>query len=121
MCQKVHSAGTAAPAKFQVDAVVLIVLAQSDGKILVPGESVRLNSDGTVDQTYKLAINGRVEAAALQSDGKCLIGHSDGVDEFYQRAPLLQRYNAVGSLDTSFATTLPEIDVIADIAVQPDS
>src|ERR1700720_697765 len=69
-----------APAQFQVDAVILTVLAQADGKILVPGESVRLNSDGTLDSTYKLAINGRVEAATLQSNGKCLIGHSDGVD-----------------------------------------
>src|SRR3954469_12388691 len=119
MCQKVHSAGTASPAEFQVDEVVLIVLAQADGKILVPGESVRLNSDGTVDTSYKLAISGRVEAAALQSDGKCLIGHSDGVDEFYQRVPLLQRYNPDGSLDPNFATTLSDIDVIADIAVQP--
>jgi uncharacterized delta-60 repeat protein len=109
------------PAKFQVDAVILTVLAQTDGKILVPGESLRLNSDGTLDQTYKLAINGRVEAATLQSNGKCLIGHSDGVDEFYQRAPLLQRYNGNGSLDTSFNATLSEIDVIADIAVQPDA
>src|ERR1700686_2399521 len=57
------------PAQFEVDAVILIVLAQSDGKILVPGESVRLNSDGTIDPTYKLTINGRVQAAALQPDG----------------------------------------------------
>ncbi|MEY2497605.1 MAG: hypothetical protein QOD12_1161, partial [Verrucomicrobiota bacterium] len=108
-------------AQFQIDAVILTVLAQTDGKILVPGESVRLNPDGTVDQSYKLAISGRVEAAKLQSDGRCLIGHSDGADEFYQRAPLLQRYNGDGSLDTTFNATLSEIDVIADIAVQPDS
>jgi uncharacterized delta-60 repeat protein len=118
---KAASTTPSTPAKFQVDAVILIVLAQTDGKILVPGESVRLNSDGTLDQTYKLAISGRVEAATLQPDGKCLIGHSDGVDESYQRAPLLQRYNVDGSLDTSFNTTLSEIDVIADIAVQPDA
>jgi uncharacterized delta-60 repeat protein len=109
------------PAKFQVDAVIPTVLAQSDGKILVPSESVRLSSDGTIDQTYKLKINGRVEAATLQADGKCLIGHSDGVDEFYQRVPLLQRYNSDGSLDAGFNATLSDIDVIADIAVQPDA
>src|ERR1700730_17994114 len=66
---KAESTPPSTPAKFQVDAVILIVLAQADGKILVPGESVRLNSDGTVDQTYNLAISGRVEAATLQSDG----------------------------------------------------
>ena len=116
-----ESTAPSTSAKFQVDAVILGVLAQTDGKILVPGESVRLNSDGTIDQTYRLAVKGRVEAATLQSDGKCLIGHSDGVDEFYQRAPLLERYNVDGSLDPSFNVTLSEINVISDIAVQPDS
>ena len=70
--------------------IVRVVVAQSDGKILLGGnfttlspnggESVtrnhiaRLNSDGTLDSNFNPNVNGIVRAIALQADGKIVIG-----------------------------------------------
>ncbi|MES3000084.1 MAG: hypothetical protein V4787_05290 [Pseudomonadota bacterium] len=90
------------------------VIIQSDGKILVTGESgssfvaIRLNEDGTSDTSFGIA--GRVVldisgsavggyTAALQPDGKIVIASDSNADFF------VARLNADGSLDTTFAST----------------
>lgn len=113
-------ARAAAQVHFQVDAVVPLALPQSDGRIIVPSESVRLNSDGSIDRTFNASFTGRMQTAAVQADNKVLIAHSDGIDDFYQRPPLLQRFNIDGSLDRGFNAVLPEVQVIVGLAVQDD-
>ena len=93
------------------------VVVQDDGKIVVAGSSasdfglVRYNADGTLDisfgsgGTVMTAIGAGVDGArsvTLQSDGKILVaGYSrDGTNDDFA----LVRYNANGSLDTSFGS-----------------
>ena len=70
--------------------IVLVVVAQSDGKILLGGNFTalspnggtavtrnhiaRLNSDGTLDANFNPNVNGIVRAIALEADGKIVIG-----------------------------------------------
>jgi uncharacterized delta-60 repeat protein len=94
------------------------------GKLLVVGNSthdqasdialVRVNTNGTGDTTFGGSSNGQVVTSlgqrthitcmAVQSDGKFLVGGSidDGVSSIAQSDMLVVRYNANGSLDTSF-------------------
>ena len=96
------------------------VVVQSDGKILVAGQTLELNnkfavvryhSDGSLDTSFD--IDGRVSTSlgngksyatsmALQGDGKLVVGgyflaNTGGGHDF-----ALARYNTDGSLDTSF-------------------
>ena len=97
-----------------------VVAVQPDGKILVGGSFttvgsgattyqrvVRLNTDGTIDTSFRNpAFNNSVNALAVQSDGKIVVGggftsvNSNTNTYTYNRAA---RLNADGSLDTSFA------------------
>jgi len=87
---------------------------QNDGKIIVVGAFVyvngvphknifRLNSNGTIDQTYNtgLAANDTIYTVVLQQDGKAIIG---GKFTSYNGIPAkrIARINTDGSLDTSF-------------------
>jgi len=77
----------------------------------------RINADGSLDNSFKPSVNGTVNAAALQGDGKILIGGSfttvGGVGQGY-----LARLNADGTLDTGFT---PNINGgVNAIAVQAD-
>ncbi|SJM91829.1 hypothetical protein [Crenothrix polyspora] len=89
------------------------ITVQSDGKILVAGNSdgnvavVRYNANGTLDTSFSgdgkvitdLGGDDRTDSVTVQADGKILLtGSSDG--HF-----ALVRYNANGSLDTSFGGT----------------
>lgn len=95
------------------------IAVQSDGKIVVAGYSyitdymfvlLRFNTDGTPDMTF--SYDGQVatdigvssdyaKALAIQPDGKIVVaGYSDNTD--YDVS--LVRYNADGTLDTSFDT-----------------
>ncbi|MEI6773954.1 MAG: delta-60 repeat domain-containing protein [bacterium] len=78
---------------------------QSNGKILVGGsfsnyngESVhgiiRLNTDGTRDNTFNSLVGTTVEAIAIQSDGKILVGGGTSKN--------LVRLTTTGSQDASF-------------------
>lgn len=124
------------------------VAIQSDGKIVVAGESAisgagsdivvaRLNSDGTFDLSFdgdgKVITNltgnrneyGR--AVVLQSDGKIVVsGYSNRIttgDDF-----VVVRYNPNGSLDTTFnASGIVTTDILvnredrgASVTLQPD-
>lgn len=110
----------------------------ADGKLLVSGRNdslhtvARLNPDGSLDTSFNGT--GIVQfaepdndtgnfdyAVALQGDGKILLpGNADGEFQLY-------RYNADGSLDTTFGTNghvsysvSPGWDAAFTVAVQPD-
>jgi uncharacterized delta-60 repeat protein len=95
---------------------------QADGKIIVVGQAfvtnnydfalVRYNSDGSLDTSFGTSgkvttdISGNTDnatAVAIQSDGKIIVagGASNGTNNDFA----LLRYNADGSLDTSFGTS----------------
>ncbi len=104
---------------FYGDGAASVVL-QSDGKIVVAGDSnngndsdfavARYNSDGTLDTSF--SADGEMitdfggedygTSVAIQSDGKIVVagyGSSGGPEDF-----AIVRYNTDGSLDTSFDT-----------------
>jgi uncharacterized delta-60 repeat protein len=98
---------------------------QSDGKILISGfftayngvtknGIVRLNTDGTIDNTFNMpAISGfarTVDAMAIQSDGKIIVGvYGVGI----------YRLNTNGSLDTSFLSPFNG-GIFSTIVIQAD-
>ena len=121
------------------------MVVQPDGKVVVAGwgngplgyafELVRLDRDGALDATFgdggKVVVavgNGydEVHALALQADGKLLVAGS--VDETPKgKSFAMARFNADGSLDTTFGTAGHVItsfgsqsDEAFAIAVQPD-
>lgn len=90
---------------------------QPDGKVIVVGAFtayngtarnyiVRLNSDGTLDNTFSIGTgaNAQIYSVSLQSDGKILIGGLfttfNGSSALY-----LARLNSDGSRDNTFSTT----------------
>jgi uncharacterized delta-60 repeat protein len=97
---------------------------QSDAKILVTGKSLgaggnfdfalaRLNPNGTFDSSFGSSgktsldfagFNDEAFAIAMQSDGKILLGGSAGTANSYSDNFALARYNANGTLDSSFGT-----------------
>ncbi len=105
-----------APAGTGLNAPVVAVSIQSDGKILVGGDFTayngtsrpylaRLNADGSLDTDFVASgtgLNWRVHALALQSDGKVVVGGSF-VSYNGTSRPYLARLNSDGSLDPSFA------------------
>lgn len=107
------------------------VAIQTDGKILIGGESAlaRLNPNGTLDPTFAiggiLAIQLKISGIALQSDGKILA--SGSCSSFPNPDFCVSRFNADGTLDISFNATgnVKEPigigdDVPTAIKIQPD-
>lgn len=91
---------------------------QSDGKIVVGGSFTnyngttqnsitRLNSDGTRDSefTTETGFSGNVNALAIQSDGKIVVG---GTFSTYRGTSTLYicRLNSNGTIDTAFTTAI---------------
>jgi len=87
------------------DPYSFVLTTQNDGKILVSGDftsyngnpcggTVRLNSDGSFDNTFNIGIGGPIYAIIIQSDGKILIGGG------FSRG--ITRLNANGSVDNTF-------------------
>ena len=90
----------------------LAIAIQSDGKIVLGGTGtansnlIRLNSDGTVDNTFTMPAElsgGTVQGLAVQADGKIIVTG----DQFFS-APNVFRLNSDGSFDNGFtsATTV---------------
>jgi uncharacterized delta-60 repeat protein len=110
------------------------VAVQNDGKILLGGyfttvngvdrgSIARLNVDGTVDTTFQnrvVGANSSVNAIAIQSDGKPLIGGDfTAVNDL--ACNRIARLNADGTLDESFLYGLEGADnSITSIALQSD-
>jgi uncharacterized delta-60 repeat protein len=101
-----------------VSGAVFAIAIQSDGKIVIGGSFLtvegitqnriaRLNTDGSLDTGFNtggtVGVSGDVQAIAIQSDGKILIGGffvtARGVTQ-----NSIARLNADGSLDTGFNT-----------------
>ena len=127
---------------------VYAVTAKSDGKILVggnfdsytdglitaadcPDQLCRLNSDGTLDQTFNYAesrgFDDWVLCLAIQSDSKIIVGggfaeYADGVTTASYCPDSLCRLNSDGTLDTSFnyAASRGFNDQVRAIAIQSD-
>jgi uncharacterized delta-60 repeat protein len=91
---------------------------------LIQNHLVRLNQDGSVDQTFNLGVgpNDVVHALAIQLDGRVLVGGN--FTNFNGTAiNRIARLNADGSLDTNFVADLGTglNDVVSAIAIQPDN
>jgi uncharacterized delta-60 repeat protein len=105
------------------------IVLQTDGKIVATVDTptgsfnvVRYNTDGSLDTTF--GTNGSTEprrgvaySAAIQADGKILLGGGDGY------AGVIYRYNSNGTVDTSFGSSgrgLNPYVGLYSIGVQPD-
>lgn len=99
-----------------------VIFADSFGRIYVGGafalfthstdyrNLVRLNSDGSLDLSFKPLLNGGVTSVVLQKDGKFIVagaftslGNAPSTS-----VPSLVRFLADGSVDTSFVPTFPD-------------
>jgi uncharacterized delta-60 repeat protein len=112
---------------------IRVTLVQPDGKLFIGGQFTitgtpslngiaRLNANGTLDSTFTPGAGvsgGFVEAAALQSDGKIVIGGQFGQVSGTTRNDLA-RLNTDGSLDATFDPGTGVDGAIADLLVQPD-
>jgi uncharacterized delta-60 repeat protein len=97
---------------------VSAVALQSDGKILIGGfftsyngdasasdHIARLNTDGTLDTSFNMGgagANNTVQAIAVQTDGKILIGGLFLTYDDLNASDKIARLNTDGTLDTSF-------------------
>jgi uncharacterized delta-60 repeat protein len=118
------------------------VVVQPDGKILIGGDFtsypgatnlnrfIRLNVDGTLDSAFvtnasdNSAFSASVQAIALQSDGKILVGGSFSNYNGTTNRNRLVRLNADGTTDTAFCTNAVDgskfNNQLTAIAVQAD-
>ena len=118
---------------FALDQPVRSIALQPDGKVLIGGEFTvsdgvprghvaRLNQDGTTDFSFMNALagaNGAVYSAALQPDGRLLIGGLfQSVNGIAQ--PGIARLNANGSLDTNFKAAIGPAGIQEQLALQSD-
>jgi len=105
---------------------------QPDGKILIAGmfgtvngvarnRIARLNGDGSLDTSFQpgTGAGSSVEALALQSDGKVLIG---GIFSTFNGVPRsgVARLNGDGSLDLGFDPGTGANNTVHSLAPQPD-
>jgi uncharacterized delta-60 repeat protein len=119
-------------------AAASVLALQPDGKILLAGQSVmaRYDANGQLDDSFgnggeaAISVSGPT-AIALQPDGKILLAAGEIVPgtltgppglNLSQIAGIISRYNANGSLDTSFGASGQAASVVAAsaIAVQTD-
>ena len=115
-------------ASITTQSLVREVIQQLDGKVVIVGSfplangvarnsMARLNADGTLDTGFVpyfngLTINQSINAVAQQTDGKLLVGSSQGI--------ILRRLNSDGTQDTSFTFSLQSSSLIYDVVVQSD-
>ena len=113
---------------------ILALAVQADGKIVICGDFTtfngtsrsriaRLNSDGTLDFSFLatgIGANLAVTSAAVQSDGKIVVGgHFSSVNGTTRNH--IARLNSDGTLDTSFFATGSGINGdVFSLAVQAD-
>jgi uncharacterized delta-60 repeat protein len=112
------------------------VLYLPDGKMLVGGEYdavngsprrglVRLNSDGSFDQTFNINIttNGTIAIIndiAPQPDGKFIIAGSTFSSVNGHPTQVIARINPDGTTDTTFTSPLIVDSIIKSVALEPD-
>lgn len=114
-----------------VNDMISDICIQNDGKIIIAGNFTsyngvainriaRLNSDGSLDNTFKTnlgaGVDGTVYAAAIQADGKIVVGgvffSINGVG-----AQNLGRINADGTVDASFQSAPGAQGTVYDIEI----
>jgi uncharacterized delta-60 repeat protein len=114
------------------DSYVYSVLLQPDGRVVVGGwffsyngvsrnGIARLNSNGTLDSTFNpgTGSNGYVEVAALQPDGRILIGgYFSQVNGVVRNG--MARFYPNGTLDLSFDPGAGATDILEVIELQTD-
>ena len=111
---------------------IYAIAIQSDGKIVIGGNFTtyngttrnriaRINTDGSLDTTFDpgTGANGTINAIAIQSDGKILIGGLFGTYNGTDRS-FIARINSDGSLDTTFDPGTGAGNLIYAIAIQSD-
>jgi uncharacterized delta-60 repeat protein len=116
------------------EGIVIAVALQPDGKVLIAGgfstvhgavrgRIARLYADGTTDFAFMNGLAGAddwIDAIALQSDGRIIIGGSFTTVNGVSRSRIA-RLNPDGSLDTSFQDSLVGANSgVYSIALQPD-
>jgi len=122
------------PFGLQLSPTVLAL--QPDGRILLAGDGVmaRYNTGGQLDQSFgsaglALLINGRLTAIALQPNGQILVASGGPARDAFPPsfdtlsvAGLISRYNANGSLDTTFGASgqAASVPTASAIVVQSD-
>lgn len=95
---------------------------QPDGRIIATGggEVVRLNSDGTRDNSFTATLTGfGVSSIGLQADGKVIVGGSFSSINGTARVNVA-RLNANGSVDTGFDPGVGANDTVRTLIVAPD-
>jgi uncharacterized delta-60 repeat protein len=114
----------------------------SDGKIVVAGSyqiggerrfaATRYNADGTLDTSfgtngYAVGASGTARALSVQPDGKIIVAGYAVFDAAASDDFMLARFNADGSVDTTFGTHgmvrtdfFGGIDRVSSVVVQPD-
>ena len=110
------------------------IVIQGDGKVIIGGDFtsyngisknhiVRLNSDGSIDNTFLpngTGTNGSIKCIALQGDGKILIGGEFNTFNNISRN-FIARLNSDGSLDNTFLNSVSGPNgYIQSICVQND-
>ena len=115
-----------------VNDYVQSVTLQADGKLIVAGNFssfngvsnqgiIRLNSDGSADPGFNVGsfINGMINEAVIQPDGKILIGGSFTTYNGISRARVA-RLNSDGSLDNSFNPGSGLNNEVYSLTLQPN-
>jgi len=107
------------------------MLLQADGKIIVGGSLktiagvtknrlARINSNGTLDNSFLATADAAVFSLAMQDDGKILVGGVFSQINGTARKSLA-RLNSDGNLDSSLNASFPGIySAIQSISLQPD-
>jgi uncharacterized delta-60 repeat protein len=114
------------------NSTVLATAIQSDGKVIIGGaftdyngaivnHIARLNTNGTLDTTFNpgAGANNAVNAIAIQSDGKIIIG-GDFTEYNGVARNHIARLNTDGTLDTTFNSGTGANNVVNAIAIQSD-
>ncbi|MFN2169163.1 MAG: putative Ig domain-containing protein, partial [Anaerolineae bacterium] len=112
--------------------LVRAVALQPDNKVVIGGSFTtvdgvvrnriaRLNANGTLDTSFDpgFGAGSWVDAVAIQSDGKVLIG-GDFIMVNSVVCNHIARLKANGSVDGAFNTSAGADDTVYDVAVQPD-
>jgi uncharacterized delta-60 repeat protein len=116
------------------DGYINTISIQSDNKIVIGGgfskyndnsiyNIVRLNSDGSIDNTFKVGVGthnlGYVRTSAIQPDGKILIGGNftsyNGTNQNY-----ITRLNSDGTIDNTFSVGTGTNFSVRTISLQKD-